>query len=52
MWFQKPKQDRDAHEREKKPRKRPEKQEMTPLEKAKREYELWVLAEEHEEEDQ
>ena len=52
MWFPKPKQDRNAHEREKESRKRPAKQEMSPQEKAKRAYELWGLAEEYEEEDE
>lgn len=51
QWFQKSKKGRNANMREKEQQKRHPKQKITPLEKAKREYELWVLAEEYEEED-
>ena len=44
MWFQK-----QRAEREERRGRQPLKQEATSLEKAKREYDLWVLAEEYEE---
>ena len=45
MWFQKQRAERE----ERRGRQKPLKQEATSLEKAKREYDLWVLAEEYEE---
>ena len=50
MWLRKQKAEKEELRSRKKTVQHP-KQELTSLEKAKREYALWVLAEEYEEED-
>ena len=49
MWFQKQRAEREERRGRQKRKEQPLKQEATSLEKAKREYDLWVLAEEYEE---
>ena len=49
MWFQKQRAEREERRGRQKRKEQPPKQEATSLEKAKREYDLWVLAEEYEE---
>ena len=49
MWFRKPKADKgERHSRKNQEAQRP-KEELSSLEKARQEYDLWVLAEEYEE---
>ena len=45
MWFQKQRAEREERRGRQKRKEQPLKQEATSLEKAKREYDLWVLAE-------
>ena len=49
MWFQKQRAEREERRGRQKRKEQPLKQEATSLEKANREYDLWVLAEEYEE---
>lgn len=51
MWFRKQKAEKEERHSRKEKTVQSSKQELTSLEKAKREYALWVLAEEYEEED-
>lgn len=51
MWRQKQKADKENRRGRREQTDRNPKQALTALEKAKREYDLWVLAEEYEEED-
>lgn len=51
MWFRKQKADKEEQRGRKEKTMQSSKQELTSLERAKREYALWVLAEEYEEED-
>ena len=50
MWFRRQKADKEERHSRKNQEVQRQKEELSSLEKAKREYELWVLAEEYEEE--
>ena len=49
MWFRKQKADKEEQHSRKKQEAQRSKEELSSLEKAKQEYDLWVLAEEYEE---